>query len=330
MRVVALLQCRTVKKISLNKVLLVIIISSACSASTITQTSSPAASTSPAAKGAPNDLDQSFVRIAAKAQGRVGFAARVLETGEETGLNSSEHYPMHSVYKLPISMAVLRRVDAGELKLDQMVEIKQSDFVRQGMYSPIRDKNPNGARLALAEILRYAVAESDGTASDVLMKLVGGPQAVMAFLNEIKVSGITVVNSENEIGRDWQTQYENWATPSGAVELLAALQAQRGLSAASQKLLFKLLTESIPGAKRLKEQLPAGAIVAHKTGTGGTRNGLTSATNDIGIITLPDGRHLAVAVFVSDSKADLNTREAVIAEIAKALWDKWGSNSKTQ
>src|ERR1044072_367465 len=190
MRVVALLQCRTVKKISLNKVLLVIIISSACSASTITQTSSPAASTSPAAKGAPNDLDQSFVRIAAKANGRVGFAARVLETGEETGLNSSEHYPMHSVYKLPISMAVLRRVDAGELKLDQMVDIKQRDFVPQVMFSPIRDKNPNGARLALAEILRYAVAEGDGTASDVLMKLAGGPQAVMAVLNEIKVSGI--------------------------------------------------------------------------------------------------------------------------------------------
>lgn len=139
-----------------------------------------------------------------------------------------------------------------------------------------------------------------------------------------------MVNSENEIGRDWQTQYENWATPSGAVELLAALQARRGLSADSQKLLLKLLTESIPGAKRLKGQLPAETIVAHKTGTGGTRNGVTSATNDIGLITLPDGRHLAVAVFVSDSKADLNTREAVIAEIAKALWDRWSPKSKTQ
>lgn len=189
MRLVALLQCRTVKKISLNKVLLVIIISSACSASTITQHYTPASPAAQSARSGQNNLDQSFVRIAAKAQGRVGFAARVLETGEEAGLNSSEHYPMHSVYKLPISMAVLRRVDAGELKLDQMVEIKQSDFVRQGMYSPIRDQNPNGARLALVEILRYAVAESDGTASDVLMKLAGGPQAVMAFLNEIKVSG---------------------------------------------------------------------------------------------------------------------------------------------
>jgi beta-lactamase class A len=149
---------------------------------------------------------------------------------------------------------------------------------------------------------------------------------VTAFLNGIKVTDINVVNSEKEIGRDWQTQYENWATPAGAVELLAALQERRGLSADSQSLVFKLLTGSIPGAKRLKGQLPAGTVVAHKTGTGGTRDGVTSATNDIGIVTLPDGRHVAIAVFVSDSKADEATREAVIAKIAKAVWDKWAGS----
>ena len=78
-----------------------------------------------------------------------------------------------------------------------------------------------------------------------------------------------------------------------------ALQSQRGLSRESQALLLKLMTEAIPGAKRLKGELPAGTVVAHKTGTGGTRNGIASATNDIGIIALPDGRHLAVAAFVS-------------------------------
>jgi len=230
---------------------------------------------------------------------------------------------MHSVYKLPIAMAVLRRVDDGKLKLDQKVKVEKSDFVPAGMYSPVRDKNPKGAELSLAELLRYAVSESDGTASDVLLNLAGGPKDVTAFLDEIKVSGINVVNSEKEIGRDWNTQYENWARPAGAVELLAALYDRRGLSADSQALLLKLLTESIPGAKRLKGELPAGTVVAHKTGTGGTRQGVTSATNDIGIITFPDGRHLAVAVFVSDSKADEATREGVIARIAKAVWDKW-------
>jgi beta-lactamase class A len=314
------------KNILLNNLLLVIIFAAACSDSSTTPNNNPAPTPSPTTKSEvtnQRDQDQSFARIGAKAHGRVGFAARVLETGEETGSNAAEHYPMHSVYKLPISMAVLRRVDAGELKLDQVIEIKQSDFVSEGLHSPLRDKNPKGVSLTLTELLRYAIVESDGTASDVLMKLAGGPQAVMSFLNDIKVSGINVVNSENEIAQDWQTQYENWATPSGAVELLAALQAQRGLSADSQKLVLKLLIDSVPGPKRLKGKLPEGTIVAHKTGTGGTRNGVTSATNDIGIITLPNGNHLAVAVFVSDSSANLPAREAVIAEIAKALWDRW-------
>ena len=143
----------------------------------------------------------------------------------------------------------------------------------------------------------------------------------MAFLKEIQVPDIEVVNYEKEIGRDWETQYGNWATPKGALALLVALQSKRGLSAESQVLLLKLMTESIPGSKRLKGELPAGTVVAHKTGTGGTRNGITSANNDIGIITLPDGRHLAVAAFVSDSAADDDTRDAIIARLAKAAWD---------
>jgi len=80
---------------------------------------------------------------------------------------------------------------------------------------------------------------------------------------------------------------------------------------------------AVPRPKRLKGLLPPDTVVAHKTGTDGTRNGLTRATNDIGIITLPDGRHLEIAVFVKDSTADETTREATIARIAKAAFDAW-------
>jgi hypothetical protein len=58
----------------------------------------------------------------------------------------------------------------------------------------------------------------------------------------------------------------------------------------------------------------------HKTGTSGTEHGVTFATNDVGLITLPDGRRLSLAVFVTDSKADEATRDAVIARIAKAAY----------
>jgi beta-lactamase class A len=100
------------------------------------------------------------------------------------------------------------------------------------------------------------------------------------------------------------------------------LHSQRGLSQESQALLLKLMTEANPGAKRLKGESPAGTLVADKTATGGARHGITSATNDIGIITLPDGRHLAVAAFVSDSAANEETRDAIIARLAKAAWDR--------
>jgi beta-lactamase class A len=86
-------------------------------------------------------------------------------------------------------------------------------------------------------------------------------------------------------------------------------------------LLLKYMIESAPGANRLKGLLPPGTIVAHKTGTSGTNQGITAATNDIGLITLPGGKHLAIAVFVSDSPADEATREGVIAKTAKAVWD---------
>jgi beta-lactamase class A len=261
-------------------------------------------------------------QIASLARGRVGVSAVVLETGETiASLNAQDHFPMQSVYKLPISMAVMKQVDAGKIKLEQKVAVTKSDFVRVGQYSPIRDRNPNGAEITVSELLRFAISESDGTASDVLMKLVGGPQAVQAYLAELSVTDMIVLNTEKEIGQDWQVQYRNFSTPDAAVALLRALHEKRGLSESSQALLLKYMIESTPGAKRLKGLLPADSIVAHKTGTSGTEKGITAATNDIGIITLPNGKHLAIAVFVSDSSADESTREGVIAKIAKAVWD---------
>uniref|UniRef100_A0ACD5H150 Serine hydrolase n=2 Tax=Desertifilaceae TaxID=1969992 RepID=A0ACD5H150_9CYAN len=83
------------------------------------------------------------------------------------------------------------------------------------------------------------------------------------------------------------------------------------------------MTETPTGLKRIKGLLPEGTVVAHKTGTSGTVEGVTAATNDVGLVTLANGRHLAIAVFVSDSTADQATREAAIAQIARAAWDRW-------
>jgi len=228
---------------------------------------------------------------------------------------------MQSVYKLPISMAVIKQIDAGTLKLDRNIPVAKEEYVGQAAYSPIRDKYPNGTTLTVSELLRLALSESDGTASDILMKLAGGSEAVQSYVSELGIKDWKIVDTEKAFVQDHSLQFRNWATPDAAVALLRALHERRGLSEFSQTLLLKYMIESKPGAKRLKGLLPAGTIVAHKTGTSGTEKGITAATNDIGLITLPDGKHLAIAVFVSDSPADEAIREGVIAQTAKAVWD---------
>ena len=258
----------------------------------------------------PSGLQQ----IAVEAQGHVGVSARLIETGETFGLNEREHFPMQSVYKLPIAMAVMH----ARLPLDKPVRITKADLVPPALHSPIRDAHPQGDfDMPLREVLRFAIAESDGTASDVLLRLIGGPDRVTAYLRELGIQDLVVATTELEMSREEHVQYRNWSTPDAMVQLLMKLSPQH------DALLMKWLIESTPGPKRIKGLLPAGTVVAHKTGTSLTDKGLTRATNDVGLVTLPDGRHLAIAVFVSDSKADTATREAVIAKAARAAWDRY-------
>jgi beta-lactamase class A len=269
--------------------------------------------------GNANELRSRIEQIAQTAQGRVGATAMVLETGQSVSLNGEQRFPMQSVYKFPIAMAVLAQVDQGKLKLDQRVRVERSDVV-QGQ---ILGQNSQGKEFSLAELLKYMVSESDNTACDVLLRLIGEPKVVTQYLRNLGVNNIVVANTEKELAQDKAVQYRNYATPDAVVVLLRALHEGRGLSKSSQALLLRLMTETPTGLKRIKGLLPKGTVVAHKTGTSRTVDGVTAATNDIGLVRLPNGRHLAIAVFVSDAKADDENREAVIAKVSKAAWDEW-------
>jgi beta-lactamase class A len=266
-----------------------------------------------------NELRSRIEQIAQTAQGRVGATAMVLETGQSVSFNGEQRFPMQSVYKFPIAMAMLAQVDQGKLKLDQRVRVERSDVV-QGQ---ILDQNSQGKEFSLAELLKYMVSESDNTACDVLLRLIGGPKVVTQYLRSLGVNDIVVANTEKELAQDKAVQYRKYATPDAVVVLLGALYEGRGLSKSSQALLLRLMTETPTGLKRIKGLLPKGTVVAHKTGTSRTVDGMTAATNDVGLVTLPNGRHLAIAVFVSDAKADDEIREAVIAKVSQAAWDEW-------
>jgi len=267
-----------------------------------------------------NELRDRIEQISQAAQGRVGVKATVLETGESVALNGNQQFPMQSVYKFPIAMAVLAQVDRGKLKLDHKIRVEASD-VLQG--SRILDEKSQGMEFSLAELLKYMVSESDNTASDVLLRQVGEPRIVTEYLRGLGVNNIVVANTEKELGQDTAVQYRNYATPDATVVLLRAFHEGKGLSKSSQALLLQLMTETTTGPKRIKGLLPDGTVVAHKTGTSSTVNGVTAATNDVGLVTLPNGRHLAIAVFVSDSGANDAVHEGVIAKVALAAWDEW-------
>ena len=269
-----------------------------------------------------SELIQEWSRIASPAGGRVGAAAVLLETQSKMSLNSEERLPMQSVYKVPIVMAVLKRVEEGKLRLSQKIKLEASDLPPTRVHSPIRDRHPNGITLTLRELSRAAIVDSDGGASDALLKLVP-PSEVNQYLRGLGINDLTVLNTEKELAGDSRIQYRNWATPAAAINLLRALYEGKGISGQNRSLLLSWMMATQTGVRRIRALLPRNAVVADKTGTSGTDNGLTAATNDIAIVTLPNGQHMAIAVFISDSKADQSVREGVIAKIARATWDCW-------
>lgn len=269
------------------------------------------------------NLPREFEEIARVTKGPVGAAAMLVETGELVVINGKQQFPMQSVYKFPIGMVVLDQVDKGTLKLDQKVKVTAEDLAPQGLRSPLRDKFPRGVELSVRELLHFMLVDSDGSACDVLLKLIGGPDPATKYLRNLGVEGIVVATSEKEMAVNDEVQYRNWSTPEAMVGLLQMLQNGQGLSQASRELLLDFMTKTQTFPGRIKGRLPAGTSVAHKTGSSGTKDGLTRATNDVGLITLPNGNHLAMAVFVSDTKADAATRDAVIAKITRASWDCW-------
>lgn len=302
--------------------LLIAIWFSGCSANFAERKTNNGSLPSPRPESPDSDVKREIAKYAADAKGKVGVAALDLQTGEYFSLNGGDHFAMQSVYKLPISMAVLKQFETQRLDLTQKVLVTKDDFVRLGQASYIRDKYPDGKEISVRDLIYYAIVESDGTASDVLLRIVGGPERVQSYLAKWGINDIKVINTEKELGRDWETQYQNWSTPEAAVSLLKVLYDEGNLAPAYREMLLSDMRASKPGKDRIRGMLED-APVAHKTGTSGTRNGITAATNDIGIVTTPKGRHFAIAVFVSDSPADEKMREATIAKVSKVFWNYW-------
>nr|AMP47895.1 VEB-PER [uncultured bacterium] len=274
-----------------------------------------------AAKGT-DSLKSSIEKYLKDKKAKVGVAILGIEDNFKLNVNEKHHYPMQSTYKFHLALAVLDILDKENISVDKKLFVKKSDLLPD-TWSPLRDKYPNGnLELSFSEIIKSTVSHSDNNGCDILFRFVGGTNKVHNFISKLGVKNISIKATEEEMHKAWNVQYTNWTTPDATVQLLKKFYKNEILSKNSYDFLLNTMIETTTGPKRLKGLLPDGTVVAHKTGSSDTNDkGITAATNDIGIITLPNGKHFAIAVYVSDSSEKSDVNEKIIAEICKSVWD---------
>lgn len=297
-------------------------------------------------------LQKEIAAIGARAApAMLGVGLINLDSGETWQLNGDRPFPMQSVFKLPLAAAVLAEADASRLHLSERVRLLEEQLSAQ--HSPIASAWPARRDYSYAELLEAVVLDSDNTAADVLLKRIGGPGALSAWLTAKNVRGVRVDRYEREIQTevygmpsfrpDWRDPAlytaaklavppakrmaamwaymrdpRDTATPAGMLEFLQMLDGEELISPASTRRLIEIMSRVARGAGRIKAGLPKGTFLAHRPGTSGADQGVNAATNDVGIFVLPDKRSYGLAVFLSGSTLDDAGRDAVIADVTRA------------
>ena len=298
-------------------------------------------------------VDAALARLATQARPGI-LAVVVMDPATDrvlAAVNPDRPMPMQSVMKAPLAAFVFSKVDAGALQLYQKVRLTRGDL--SVPRSPINDAFPGRDTYTVAELLRAAAGDSDNTAADVLLALVGGPRAATAWMRRQGFEGIRIDRFEREFQAEsvglsgsrlkWadEARYaaavaavpearqraaaravmvdpRDTATPRATARFLARLARGELLSAASTQLLLDIMARTATGARRLRAGLAPGVGLAHKTGTSRTILGVNQATNDVGLVTYPDGRRMVIAAFLAGSTSGEAQRESVLADVARA------------
>ncbi|HET7707993.1 MAG TPA: serine hydrolase [Sphingomicrobium sp.] len=235
-------------------------------------------------------LEQELAWLISGKSANLGVAALDLSTGEVVSVNGHDAFPMASTVKVAVAANYLAQVEFGRRSLDDRI----------------------GGRSA-ASLLDAMITRSDNHATDLLIRNLGGPSMIQSWLMQHKVEGIRF---DRTIARLLADRRDLWdvrdsSTPIAMVQLLQKLDSGKLLKPTSRSYLLDLMGRCATGKNRMRALLPYGTRVEHKTGT------LNNYTSDVGFITLPDGRRLAVAFFARGS----GDRPRAIAEAARKIYD---------
>lgn len=297
-------------------------------------------------------LDRDVVAIANDARpGVLGMGLMNLESGENYLFNDDRAFPMQSVFKLPLGAAVLGEVDDGRLNLNERFVLYANQLSPQ--HSPIASAWPGRDSYTAGELLEAAVVDSDNTAADVLLKRIGGPGGLTAWLAARNLTGIRVDRYERELQpevngmasfrpewrdaavynavrakipearrlaamRKHMTDGRDSSTPRGMLEFLQRLERKELISPTSSDRLLALMVRTVSAPGRLRAGLPQDTLLAHRTGFSGYNLGLRPACNDVGIFTLADKRVYAIVTFLSGTTVEDSASDALIARVAGA------------
>lgn len=247
--------------------------------------------------------------------GRVGYVEMDLASGRTLAAwRASEHFPLMSTFKVLLCGAVLARVDAGDEQLDRRIHYRQQDLVD---YSPVSEKHLADG-MTVGELCAAAITMSDNSAGNLLLKIVGGPAGLTAFLRQIGDNVTRLDRWETELNEALPGDVRDTTTPASMATTLRKLLTTPSLSARSQQQLLQWMVDDRVAGPLIRAVLPAGWFIADKTGAGerGSR----------GIVALlgPDGKaERIVVIYLRDTPATMVERNQQIAGIGAALIEHW-------
>ena len=148
------------------------------------------------------DISQKIEKLSEGLVGRIGVAAQEIGSGVSITVNGDESFVMASTYKVAIAVTLLDRVDKGQLKLSDLIDLPQEKMV-VGTNAIAESYVHPGVQFSVANLIEVMITESDNTATDFCLKLAGGPEAVTKKLRSLGITEQRVDRSTSEILRDF-------------------------------------------------------------------------------------------------------------------------------
>ena len=261
-------------------------------------------------------LDGDALTAAARAQetalgGRLGAAVLDTASGKVWGYRADERFPLDSTHKAFACAALLAKVDSGEIALDHSVTIAPADLVE---YSPITQKLTAPQTPTLADMCAAALAVSDNTAANVVLAALGGPAGVTAFFRKLGDATSRLDRTETSLNEATPGDPRDTTTPAAAVADLDKILLGDALAPASRTRLLDWMKGDRVAGPLLRAALPPGWGIADKTGAGGH-----GSRGIVAVISPPGRAPLVAAIYISDTSASMEARNAAIARIGAAL-----------